>query len=134
MSAQITKSNLLRRALQANGVFSALSGIILIVAAKPLSTRLGLTLPSILIGVGVSLLVYAAGLFRSGRRETINQVEAYLAVILDAAWVVGSAVVIFAGVLTTTGNWVVAIVADVVLLFALLQIYGLRQMQQERVR
>jgi len=134
MSAQITKSNLLRRALQANGVFSALSGIILIVAAKPLSTRLGLTLPSILIGVGVSLLVYAAGLFHSGRRETINQAEAYLVVILDAAWVVGSAVVIFAGVLTTTGNWVVAIVADVVLLFALLQIYGLRQMQQERVR
>jgi hypothetical protein len=133
MMKQNESSTLLRRALRANGAFSAVSGLILILAAGPLATLLGLAESSILIGVGVSLLVYAVGLFRNARRETINRVEATIAVVLDVAWVAGSAVVIFAGVLTTTGNWVVAIVADVVLLFGVLQFYGLRRLRREKL-
>lgn len=132
MNTQKTKPDLLRRALQANGAFSALSGVILIIAAKPLSILLGLTMPSILIGVGISLLIYAASLFRNARRATINQAEAWIAVILDTGWVAGSAVLIFAGVLTTTGNWIVAIVAGIVLFFGLLQFYGVRQMRHAK--
>lgn len=131
MNDQPPKSTLLRRALQANGAFSALSGVVLIVAARPLAAWLGLTDTLILIVTGVSLLLYAAGLFRNARREIINHLEAWTAVILDVAWVIGSAVVIFAGVLTTTGNWLVAIVADIVLLFGGLQLYGLRRMRRE---
>jgi len=133
MNTQNTTSNVLRRALQANGAFSALSGIIFIVADDPLSSLLGVPGSFSLIGVGIALLVYAAGLFHNARRETVNQREAWIAVILDAAWVAGSAVVIFAGILTTTGNWMVAVVADIVLLFALLQLYGLRKRRHERV-
>jgi hypothetical protein len=133
MEAQSSKSNLLRRALQADSAVSALSGLILIVAAKPLSVFLGVRLPAILIGVGISLLLYAAGLFRNARRENINQTEAILTVILNGAWVAGSAIVIFMGVLTTIGNWLVAIVADVVLLFAVLQFVGIRKLQQGRL-
>jgi hypothetical protein len=42
------------------------------------------------------------------------------------AFVVNWLSVIALGVLTTTGNWLVAIVAEVVLLFGILQIHGLR--------
>jgi hypothetical protein len=126
-----TKPTLLRRALHANGAFSALSGVVLLAAANPLARLLGLNDALILIVTGVSLLLYAAGLFRNARREIINHAEAWTAVILDFAWVIGSAVVIFAGVLTTTGNWLVAIVADIVLLFGVLQLYGLRRMRRE---
>lgn len=84
--------------------------------------------------MGASLLVYAAGLFRNGRRRAISRTEALLAVVLDAAWVAGSAVLILAGVLSRAGNWTVAVVADIVLLFAALQLYGIRKMRQGRVR
>jgi hypothetical protein len=126
-------SKLLRRTLQANAAFSALSGIIAIAGAKPLSLLLGVNVSSLLIGLGVALLAYAAILFSNARRENIKLQEAWLAVILDAAWVVGSMILIFAGTLSTTGNWLVAIVADVVLLFAVLQFLGIRRLQQQKI-
>jgi hypothetical protein len=133
MTTSSSKSKLLRASLYGNGIFSALSGLILIFAAKLLAALLGVNTPTILIGIGVSLLFYAIGLFLNARRQAINLKEAWLAVILDAAWVVGSIVLIFAGLLTTTGNWVVAIVADVVLLFAILQFVGIRKVRREIV-
>lgn len=132
MSAHRTASSLLRRALQANGAFSALSGVVLIVAAEPLSAVLGLKMPAILIGIGAGLLVYAAALFRNALGATINEAEALLAVILDAAWVAGSLVLILAGRLSVVGNWMVAIIADIVLLFAVLQFYALRRIRKGR--
>ena len=125
-------SKLLRRTLQANAAFSALSGIIAIAGAKPLSLLLGVNVSSLLSGMGVALLAYAAGLFLNARRENIKLQEAWLAVIMDAAWVVGSVILIFAGTLSTTGNWLVAIVADIVLLFAVLQLVGIRRLQRQQ--
>ncbi len=125
-------SKLLRRTLQANAAFSALSGIIAIAGAKPLSLLLGVNVSSLLIGMGAALLAYAAGLFLNARRENIKLQEAWLAVIMDAAWVVGSVILIFAGTLSTTGNWLVAIVADIVLLFAVLQLVGIRRLQRQQ--
>jgi len=63
MKAESAASSFLRRALLANGTFSLISGIILIVAAKPLAEIFGLAMPRILIAVGTSLLIYAAALF-----------------------------------------------------------------------
>ncbi|MGH7600784.1 MAG: hypothetical protein ACREOI_30885 [bacterium] len=125
-------SKLLRRTLQANAAFSALSGIIAIAGAKPLSLLLGVNVSLLLIGMGIALLAYAAVLFLNARRESIKLPEAWLAVVLDAAWVIGSAILIFAGTLSTTGNWLVAIVADIVLLFAVLQFFGIRRLRQQR--
>jgi len=125
-------SNFLRRALLANGIFSLISGIILIVAAKPLSALLGVAPPLILLATGGCLLVYAAALFRNALREEVCQTEAVLAVVLDVAWVVGSAAVIFSGLLSVVGNWAVAVTADIVLLFAVLQFYGVRKIRQKR--
>ena len=96
-----------------------------ILAAGPLTDLIGLSASSILIGVGSGLIFYAVGLFRNASRDLINRTETYLAVIMDLVWVAGSAVVIFLGILTTTGDWIIAIVADIVLLFGILQWYGL---------
>ena len=131
MQVESAGSSFLKRALLANGTFSLVSGTVLIVAAKPLAELFGLFIPGVLIGVGASLLVYAAALFRNALSETVCQTEAFLAVVLDAAWVVGSGVLIFAGLLSKAGNWTVAIIADIVLFFAVLQFYGIRRMRQE---
>ena len=52
--------------------------------------------------------------------------EAAIAVALNIAWVVASLAVIAAGWLSAAGNWAVGLVADVVLIFAILQAVGLR--------
>ncbi len=121
-------SNLLKRALTANAIFSALSGAILLLASERLAQLLGTSVS--LVPLGAMLLIYAAGLLWNARRENVSRMEAWIAVALDVAWVAGSAIVIFAGVLSATGNWIVAIVADVVLLFAVLQLIGLRKSRQ----
>ena len=129
MDSSADHTRFLRRTLQANGGFSALSGIVLIVASQPLASLLGIKLPIILAIVGAGLLVYAAGLFRNALRSTVSQIEVWIAIAMDGGWVLGSAVLIYAGVLTSTGNWVVALAADMVLLFGVLQYYGLRKLR-----
>jgi hypothetical protein len=124
------RSAFLRRALRANGIFSAVSGLLLILAAAPLAQLLGVSRPATLIGVGVSLLIYAAWLVRNARREVIDAAEASVAVVLDLVWVVGSLALVVTGRLSKTGNWLVGSIADLVLCFGLLQWYGIRQMRK----
>ncbi len=133
MNTQPAKTNLLRRVLQANGVFSMLSGLVIIASARPLASLLGLQESLTLTIVAISLLIFAATLFWNARRENINPVDVWLAVSLDAAWVVGSAVLIFTGLLSVAGNWLVAIIADIVLIFAALQFYGLRKLRRQSI-
>ncbi len=123
-------SGFLRRSLLSNATFSLITGVCFTMASSPISSMIGLEMPVILVGIGVSLLVFAAGLILNARREIVNQTEAWIAVLLDTIWVVGSAVVIVAGVLSTTGNWIVAFVAEIVLTFAFLQFLGLRKMKR----
>jgi hypothetical protein len=48
----------------------------------------------------------------------------------DLAWVIASAGLIFANLVdfTTAGKWAIAILADVVLVFAIVQFVGLRRL------
>jgi len=61
---------------------------------------------------------------RVGRGQTLA------AVVLNAAWVLGSIAVIELGPLTTLGNVAVAAVALAVLGFAVLEIVGLRRVRE----
>ena len=127
----VASSQLLRRALQANGVFSALSGVILVIASSRIAALIGIEQSLWL--TGLLLLLFAASLLRNAARAEINLTEAWIAVALDVAWVAGTAALIFAGVFSATGNWVAALVGDVVLLFAVLQFLGLRKLRRQAV-
>lgn len=120
-------SGLLRTTLRVNSVFSALTGIVMIAFGAPLSDRLGTGTPAILIGLGAATAAYALALWWTASRERIDRRLAVTAVMMDAAWVLGSAVLVAAGPLTAAGNWTAVLVADVVLLFAVLQFLGLRR-------
>jgi len=52
----------------------------------------------------------------------------------DLLWVVGSAVLIFTNLVpfTTNGKWAIAIVADIVLAFAIVQFVGVRKARKAR--
>jgi hypothetical protein len=130
MNREIDRTLFLRRSLQVDGIASGLCGVILLVAAQPVSAFIGFRTPAIALGIGASLLVYAAALLRNASRPRINRGEALVAVVLNAAWVAGSAAVIAAGPLTLLGNLAVAVVAVAVLAFAVLEAVGLRQLHE----
>ena len=56
--------------------------------------------------------------------------DAWIAVILDVAWVIGSYPLLFVVPFSTSGKWIVGIVAEVVMLFALVQWLGIRRIRK----
>ena len=127
-----TESMLLRRVLQANAVFSTISGFALIGTFKPLSSVIGLERSWILVLIGVLLLFFAVGLVRNSRRDNIDEKEVVQAIVSDGVWVLGSAIVAFIDVLTAAGNWLVGSAALAVLTFAMLQCIGLDRLRHRR--
>jgi hypothetical protein len=110
----------LRRSLQLDGVASGLTGVLLLVAAGPVSTLIGNAAPGIARLVGALLVVYAAALLWNARRVTVARGEVVVAVLLNIGWVIGP--------LTVLGNVAVAAVALAVLGFTLLEIVGLHRL------
>lgn len=130
MRTQTDRTTFLRRSLQLDGIASGLCGALLLVAAQPIAALVGLTAPGIARAVGALLLVYAAALVWNARRASLSRGEALLAVALNTGWVAGSVLVIMLGPLTPVGTWAVAAVAAAVLVFAVLEIVGLRRLHE----
>ena len=130
MVTQTDHSRFLRRSLQLDGVASGLCGAVLLFAAQPISTLFGLSTSGVARVVGGLLLVYAAALLWNASRLTVSRGETLLAVVLNAAWVLGSLVVVVDGPLTLIGSAAVAAVAAAVLGFAVLEVLGLRRLRE----
>jgi hypothetical protein len=127
------RQQLLRKALLANASFSTLSGLVLIFAERWVVRLLGLPETINLITLGISLLVFAAILVLFARKTPIKLLDAWIAVLLDAAWVIGSYPLLFVVRFSTSGKWVVGIVAEVIMVFALLQWLGIRRIRKGNV-
>jgi len=123
---------LLRKALLANALFSTLSGLTVLVAQRWVSRILGLSNDANLWILGVVLIVFAVSLTFNARRQNVKMSDAWVAVSMDLAWVVGSAVLIFVVPFSTVGQWVVILVAETVLVFALFQFLGIRRIQKSK--
>jgi hypothetical protein len=128
-TTQHSTSLLLRRTLQANGIFSSLGGVMLIAGTVPITAFLGLQTPIILIVAGIVSLLYAVSLFLTTARPSIGRRTGMTYVLLDSAWVVASVVILFTGwvPLTTEGKWAVGLVAVIVAILAELQFLGSRR-------
>ena len=126
------KQKLLRTALQGNALFSVISGALILAINRTLVEFLGLPSSASLTPLGIGLLVYAGWLLWNARREKIRIVDAWMAVALDMVWVVGSYALLFAVRFSSSGRWVVALVAEAVLVFAVMQWLGLRRVGRSR--
>ena len=127
--AQDRSPKLLNTGITANAVFTSLSALILILFSGPIAKYMGLSNPQILAAVGVVLALYVPFLVWTARKFPVPRALAWAIIELDLLWVAGSAVLIFtefAG-LTSGGKWVLAIVADIVAAFAVVQYIGLRK-------
>jgi hypothetical protein len=111
-------------------MFSVLSGLIILFANRWLVRFLGLPDKVSLAILGVSLMVFAALLLLNARRPKVKLTDAWAAVIMDVAWVVVSYVLIWVVPFSVGGKWVVALVAEMVLAFAILQWFGIRRVRK----
>ncbi|MCK4900451.1 MAG: hypothetical protein KAS38_16840 [Anaerolineales bacterium] len=126
-----TKS-FLQRALLGNAAFSGISGLFMVLAAGPISQFFGLDNPLFLTIIGILLLLYMPFLVWLANQSPVPNWMAWVVIELDVLWVIGSLILIFTSLvpLTTSGKWAVAITADIVTVFAILQYIGLRRQQR----
>lgn len=125
----VEKKSFLQRALLGNATFSGFSGLLMVLAAGPISQFLGLDNPLILTIIGIVLLLYMPFLVWLANQSPVPTWMAWAVIELDVLWVIGSLILIFTSLvpLTIGGKWAVAITADIVTIFAILQYIGLRR-------
>jgi hypothetical protein len=140
VSSSTNPAGFLRRSLRANAAFSTLSGLTFVVAAAAIGEFLG-AVPALLVaGVGGQLLLFAAALIWLASRAEISVPIATAVIAADLLWVVGTVGVVCADVFSQGGAALAIVLADVVLLLAILQSIGVHRMsvasgrRQERLR
>jgi hypothetical protein len=124
--------SLLRKTLMGNELFSILSGMTILFAQGWVLRILGLPENIGLAILGIGLLVFAVTLVINARRPQVRTSDAWIVVLLDLVWVLGSYVLIFVVPFSAEGKWVVGAVAELVSAFAVLQFVGIRRIQRTR--
>ena len=123
---------LLKKALTGNAVFSVVSGVAILFANRWLVKFLGLPDNVSLALLGISLVVYALLLWLNAQKAKIKITGAWVAIVMDVVWVIGSYALIVVVPFSVGGKWVVALVAELVLAFAVLQWMGVRRILKSR--
>jgi hypothetical protein len=124
----IRPSVLLRRALQADAIFSGASALLLSLGAGALAPLLHLP-EALLRETGLFLIAYAALVGWLGTRAALPKALVAIVVAGNAAWTIASVALLFSGWVTPNvlGEVLVAAQAIVVGVFAELQYVGLRR-------
>jgi hypothetical protein len=122
-----TRSKFLTTVLRSDGVFAVLSGTVAVLGAGPVAGLIGLDVPLALVLLGVVLLGYGGLLLFYASKEPANVRIAQVAIVLNILWVLGSYLGLLLGwfPVNTAGKWTIALIAEVVFLFALLEIVAL---------
>lgn len=116
--------NRLRLVLRANATTSIAGGAVALIAGSWVSRELGIDHVALTRLLGAGLIGFALlvlGIAGSNERRLLS--ESLLVSMGDAAWVVGTIVVVASGVLTSTGNIVAATVALAVADFGVTQLW-----------
>jgi len=118
----------LRSTFGVNAAFSGLAGAALVVGAASLAAVFGLPGPLPLVVFGAMLLAFAWQVWRA-RVEPMDLRLAAAILAMDVAYVLASVVLLLAwpGVLSPLGRLFVAVAADAVAVFAVLEYVGLRR-------
>lgn len=128
----IEHAPLLRKVLYANAIFSTFCALLMILASRPITNFLGWSQPWMLTVIGVVLLPFAFFVVSCARRLPQSRQWAWVILEMDLLWVIGSAVILFLqwpAATTVGGRWAIAIIAEIVALFAILEYVGLRRMK-----
>jgi len=121
-------SHFLRRALQADAIFSGAGAVIFTLGAGELAPLFELP-EALLLETGLFLIVYAAFVGWLGTRQSFPRIFAGIVVVGNAAWTLASIALLFSGAVTPNllGGAAIAAQAIVVGTLAELQFIGLRR-------
>jgi hypothetical protein len=124
----IHPSMFLRRAIQADAIFSGISAVLLTFGAGALAPVLSLP-EALLLETGLFLIAYAALVGWLGTRQTMPKTLVVIVIAGNAAWTLASIALLFSGAVTPNllGEVFVAAQAIVVGALAELQYIGLRK-------
>lgn len=137
-SADIGRETLLRRVLYGNVAFSVLSAGLFLFASQQVVEFLGIagtmvfdlvdgvTFISIL---GVGIAIFALDVLYVATRKPLSVPQAWMIAIADFVWVALSWLLLATGAIpfSDAGNWAVLIVADIVLIFGIAEVVGIRR-------
>ena len=114
---------LAHRVLQLNGSATAVSAVAILATRGILPPLFGLTSPIVFDVIAIAFLAYAGALFAAAARKPVSAKTMMVFTAADAAWVVGSAIVLvlYWAQLTPLARILVIAVALAVELFASLQ-------------
>jgi hypothetical protein len=123
-----TPASLLRKALVADAVLSGATGLLLAIAAGPLSGLLGLSV-GLLREAGLFILPFAALAASMRFRQRLSRTSVFVLVVANALWALDSVLVLLLGWLepTVLGEVFVVGQAVIVAVLAELQFVGLRR-------
>lgn len=129
MTVQSASYGFLHNTLRGNFVFSLTSGALAALAAWPLASYLGIPSPWILVALGLGVFGFGLLVRQTVNRTPFDIASVRMIAVADVVWVVASVgLLLLPGMpFTTEGRWVIGIVAEIVALFAVLEIYGLRR-------
>jgi hypothetical protein len=130
-SESVSEVTLLRRALQSDALFSLLSSLVFIFVAGPVAGFLGSNVPSwLVLAIGASFLPFVAAIYWILADLEGRVKYGRFIIILNFIWVVGSYGVLWLAWadLTIAGRWFVALQAEVIFLFGVLQLIGYRRL------
>ncbi len=133
MATQIVQpSDMLRRTLRGNSVFSIVSGLAFTFGAAPIASLMGIPDASLIIAImGIVVLAFAAFLWAMTTKPVLDRQLAVAVFIMDVVWVITSLIILVTNAfsLSTEGRWAILIVADIVAVFAVLEFVGLRRLR-----
>jgi hypothetical protein len=114
----------LRRVLYADFLGALATVALMMLAAAPLSSHVGIPAWT-LQGAGVVLIPFVVFVFRTARGEVVGRRRVLGIVAFNVCWALASVVWIVVGTLTELGIWIVAAQAALVVPLVALEIGGL---------
>jgi len=125
-------SQLLRRVLLGNAIFSTATGLLCVFDATALTRTFAIPDALLLPGLGVQLLIFASAIIWVATRPKLPIALAWTIIGLDIAWVIGSAALLpfISNVLSASGIVALILIAFGVASFATGQIVGVRRLQR----
>ena len=125
-----SKTTFLFKVLRLDGLFALISGAVAAAGFKIIASLFDLDQPAALLVVGIMVLGYGAALLIFSRRESDNRLVALPAITLNTLWVVISYLGLLFGWwdVNSAGKWTIALVAEVVFIFAVLEVVAMRRM------
>ena len=135
-----SNDSLLRNALTANSLFSAVTGAACILAPHAIAEFifvrqfewLGVVSQDVIMALGFGLLLFAAFVFRTARQRLLRVGHAKTITTMDLGWVLGTGVLLLVASELFSGPGLVTllVIAAVVLLFAIEQFIGVATLYQ----